>query len=67
LLFFGVKFASQLLAFGLKFLGALDHEPVLGHVALLHSLVSGLKIADIVVITLQIFVGGSTAQRRAGL
>jgi len=67
LFLFGIEFPAKLLAFRLKFPRALNHGLVLCHVALLHRLIGGFEIGDVIVITPQIFIGRLAAQRRANI
>jgi hypothetical protein len=66
-LFVRAEFTAEFFTFGLEFPGALDHGLILGHIALLHSVISHFEVAYVRVITLQIFVSRLAAERWATL
>ena len=61
------EFTAKFLTLGLEFPGTLDHGLVLGHVALLHCVISHFEVVYIGVIALQIFVSRLAAERGATL
>ena len=66
-LFVRTEFTAEFFTFGLEFPGALDHGLILGHIALLHCVISHFEVAYIRVITLQIVVSRLAAERWATL
>jgi len=66
-LFVWTEFTAEFFTFGLEFPGALDHGLILGHIALLHCVISHFEVAYVRVITLQIFVSRLAAERWATL
>ena len=50
------EFTAKFLTLGLEFPGALNHGLVLGHIALLHCVISHFEVVYIGVIALQILV-----------